>query len=451
MSPSPAHAASTAPAAPAAPATTPAAPAASTAPAAPAVPAAHRILERPATPHTPWGAPSSPGELARWDDVALRVGEQLAADAVERDAAGQDPSAELRLLKDSGLVDLIIPREFGGGGGTWEAGLRAVRLLSRHDASIAQLLAYHYANVSAVAFYGGAEVQERLFRASAAGSWIWGDAVNPVDPAFSLTPEEAGEGFRLNGRKRFCTGASVGEVTLVNAEIAAGPLAGTTAAFVVGRERPGVRFDEAWDSLGQRLSASGGVTYDDVRVLPEDLVGPVGEVPFSTLVTPLIQLAFSNLYLGIAEGALQRGREITLARRNSWFLSSAEDYAHDPYVERLYGELLAKLKAGLALADGLNRRSAHHLGRGGGLTAAERGEYAVEIAALKIVATDVGLDTTQRIYEATGASSATPGSGLDLFWRNVRTHTLHDPVDYKRAEVGAHFLRGELQPISLYT
>jgi alkylation response protein AidB-like acyl-CoA dehydrogenase len=414
-------------------------------------PATRRILERPAAVRTPWTEPASEDELSLWEDVALRVGEQLAADAVERDAAGRQPSAELRLLKDSGLVNLLIPRESGGGGAAWETGLRAVRVLSRYDASIAQLLAYHYANVSAVAFYGGEEVQDRLFRASAADSWMWGDAVNPVDPAFTLTPDDAGEGFRLNGRKRFCTGASVGEVTLVNAEIAEGPLAGTTAAFIVDHERPGVGFDEAWDSLGQRLSASGGVTYDDVRITPEDLVGPVGEVPFSTLVTPLIQLAFSNLYLGVAEGALLRGREITLARRNSWFLSPAADYAHDPYVERLYGDLVARLKAGLALADRLNRRSAHYLGLGGELTAAQRGEYAVEVASLKIVATEVGLDTTQRVFEATGASSATPGTGLDLFWRNVRTHTLHDPVDYKRAEVGIHFLRGELQPISLYT
>jgi alkylation response protein AidB-like acyl-CoA dehydrogenase len=40
---------------------------------------------------------------------------------------------------------------------------------------------------------------------------------------------------------------------------------------------------------------------------------------------------------------------------------------------------------------------------------------------------------------------------LDLYWRNVRTHTLHDPVAYKQREVGAHYLTGELPPFTLYT
>jgi hypothetical protein len=41
--------------------------------------------------------------------------------------------------------------------------------------------------------------------------------------------------------------------------------------------------------------------------------------------------------------------------------------------------------------------------------------------------------------------------GLDVYWRNIRTHSLHDPVDYKKIEVGANFLNGTVQPVSLYT
>ena len=64
---------------------------------------------------------------------------------------------------------------------------------------------------------------------------------------------------------------------------------------------------------------------------------------------------------------------------------------------------------------------------------------------------DVGMDIANRIFENTGASSATATSGLDLYWRNLRTHSLHDPVDYKKLEVGAYFLNGTVQPVSLYT
>ena len=51
----------------------------------------------------------------------------------------------------------------------------------------------------------------------------------------------------------------------------------------------------------------------------------------------------------------------------------------------------------------------------------------------------------------TGSSSARSEVGLDIYWRNIRTHSLHDPVDYKKLEVGANYLTGDVQPITLYT
>ncbi len=42
----------------------------------------------------------------------------------------------------------------------------------------------------------------------------------------------------------------------------------------------------------------------------------------------------------------------------------------------------------------------------------------------------------------TGARATTRQAGLDRFWRNLRTHTLHDPVDYKLRELGRWALLG---------
>jgi alkylation response protein AidB-like acyl-CoA dehydrogenase len=68
-----------------------------------------------------------------------------------------------------------------------------------------------------------------------------------------------------------------------------------------------------------------------------------------------------------------------------------------------------------------------------------------------VVSTEVALDVASRVFEATGASATKSSLGLDIYWRNIRTHSLHDPVDYKKVEVGANFLTGAVQPISLYT
>lgn len=393
---------------------------------------------------TPWTEPVTAAEHARWDAVAIDAGRHLARDVLERDRANVEPDEELTLLKETGLADLLIPQEFGGSSGHWSTALRAVRSLARYDGSIAQILSYHYCNQASIVFFGEQARWKHWFVASARDNWLWGDAVNPVDPDLTLTTD--GAGYRLNGRKRFATGASTGDVTLVMASTGAGVL-----AFVLEHDRAGVEYAGDWDALGQRLSASGSVTYTDVRVDPDDILGDVGEEPYSTLVTPGVQLGFANLYLGVAQGALARARELTLQRRGAWLLSDAQHYSRDPFVQRTFGELLSRTAAVEALADVWNAKFDAILARGADVTAADRAEVEIGIAQLKVVATETALDVAHRVFEVTGSSSSLSKVGLDIYWRNIRTHSLHDPLDYKKLEVGANYLTGDVQPITLYT
>lgn len=397
-----------------------------------------------ALPRVPYTGTASEAELERWRAVARQVAGTLAADALARDRANKQPFAEVQLLREAGLLELLVPAEFGGAGGHFETAFEVIRILAAADGSISQLLAYHYINQSGIAFYAPAEVQADWWRRTVAGSWLWGDSVNPVDPNLVLTRE--GDGYRLNGAKRFSTGSGVGEVIVVNAEVEG---SGELLAFVVPREAEGLRIVDDWDYLGQRLSASNSLEYRNVRIEPSDVLGPVTDEPVATLLTPGIQLAFANFYLGIAEGALARGRQILLGRTNAWFLSQAETYSQDVVFQRTVGELKARTAAVAALAEKLGRRFDQVLG--GAVSQPQRAELAVAIAELKVVASEAGVEVANRIFEVTGSSSTKSEVGLDLFWRNVRTHSLHDPVDYKKIEVGAYFLRGESQPLSLYT
>lgn len=393
---------------------------------------------------TPWTTLPDEAEQQHWDGVATEVAATLERDALARDRANEQPEAELKLLKESGLATLLIPARYGGGGGHWSSALRAVRILARTDASIAQILSYHYCNHASIVFFGAPEKWEHWFTASAEGRWLWGDSVNPVDPDLQYTPD--GTGYRLNGLKRFSTGASTGDVTLVM-----GAHEGRVLAAVVEHDRAGVEFLDDWDALGQRLSASGSVRFDDVAIAAEDVLGEVADEPYSTLVTPGVQLGFANLYLGIAEGALARARELTLARRGAWLLSNVEHYSRDPFVQRVFGELLARTAAAEALTDRWNAEFDRIIARGAQVTAADRAQVEIGIAKAKIVTTETGLEVANRVFEVTGSSSARSEVGLDLFWRNIRTHSLHDPVDYKKLEVGANHLTGDVQPITLYT
>jgi alkylation response protein AidB-like acyl-CoA dehydrogenase len=91
------------------------------------------------------------------------------------------------------------------------------------------------------------------------------------------------------------------------------------------------------------------------------------------------------------------------------------------------------------------------LAHGPSVTERERGAAAIEAYAAKVHATHVSLEITSRIFELMGARATASKYRLDRFWRNVRTHTLHDPVFYKAREVGDFVLNGAIPGVSLYS
>jgi alkylation response protein AidB-like acyl-CoA dehydrogenase len=68
------------------------------------------------------------------------------------------------------------------------------------------------------------------------------------------------------------------------------------------------------------------------------------------------------------------------------------------------------------------------------LGAEARGACAVATATAKVAAAQVALDITSRVFEVVGARATSTSYRFDRFWRNVRTLSLHDPLDYKRGK-----------------
>ncbi len=85
------------------------------------------------------------------------------------------------------------------------------------------------------------------------------------------------------------------------------------------------------------------------------------------------------------------------------------------------------------------------------LTAEQRGECAIAIATAKVAATRVGLDKANRMFEVMGSRAPASKYAFDRYWRNLRTFTLHDPVDYKVRAVGNWALNNQLPTPDFYS
>jgi alkylation response protein AidB-like acyl-CoA dehydrogenase len=165
---------------------------------------------------------------------------------------------------------------------------------------------------------------------------------------------------------------------------------------------------------------------------------------------------FSNFYLGIALGAIDFALKYTAKNTRAWpFGGDNKDNASDEfYILERYGNFHAHLRAAEALADKAGSVIADIYktkSETRDISTRERGEVAEWVASVKVVATDTGLRVTAGIFEVTGARATSSKVGLDRFWRDIRTHSLHDPVSYKNRELGRFALLDEVPEATWYT
>jgi alkylation response protein AidB-like acyl-CoA dehydrogenase len=402
------------------------------------------------TEHPTWADREEPADPAAWVERAAEVAALLEPDAAERDRAGATPYREVRLLKDSGLVTLMAPARRGGGGQDWPTAYRVVREVAAADGSIGQLLGYHYVWAWAPRLVGTPEQVADIEEQAVRNRWFFGGAVNPRDADLAIV--DRGDTLVYKGSKSFSTGSKVSDVTVLEGVLDGGD---AHVFAIVPSEQPGIRFNDDWDNIGQRLTESGSVDIDDVEVRWRDALGFVDKQfrphVYNTMNVPTIQLVFASFYLGIAAGALRTAAAYTRSRSRSWLHSPYERAVDEPYVVDTYGDLTAKLWEAEALADAVAAEAQQIHDRPEALTERGRGEHEVRVAAAKARATDVSLEVTSRVFEVTGARATASRLAMDRFWRNVRTHTLHDPVAYKRQEIGALVLRDEIPTPTWYS
>jgi alkylation response protein AidB-like acyl-CoA dehydrogenase len=178
--------------------------------------------------------------------------------------------------------------------------------------------------------------------------------------------------------------------------------------------------------------------------------GPFGSIRAS-LRPCVAQLIFGNIYLGIAEGAFNEARNYTQAQTRAWPTSGVDSPTRDPYILQHYGDMYLDLQSARLVTEAAAESLQLAWDLGEGITENHRGRCSLDIAAAKVLTTRVGLEVTNRMFEVMGSRSTAASARLDRYWRNIRTHSLHDPVDYKRRELGDWALNQNLPKPTFYS
>lgn len=160
-----------------------------------------------------------------------------------------------------------------------------------NDSSIGMLLGYHLLWSATVNLVGTPEQAERIHQWIISNNYFVGGAVNPRDNDLKITSD--GDHLVFNGAKHFNTGGVISDLTVLE-----GVLEGTDGHIfaLVETRQPGIQFAHNWHNIGLRLTESGGVKIENVRVAWADALGwdeatkkpreDILLIPFASLLLP---------------------------------------------------------------------------------------------------------------------------------------------------------------------
>lgn len=377
-----------------------------------------------AAPGRPTG--SHPAPLRPGDDefvgLAAEIGAVAAEHAADHDREATFVAPAYEAMRTSGYLRLAVPTELGGLGASMRQACYAQAELARHDGATALASTMHLYNTLAQVFRWrkGAPDAEGVLRrvadegiviATSGGSdWLW--------PTTVAVPTEDGAGYRVSGRKVFCSQAP-GATVLATCAVVGEPGDGGEGAEVLHFSVPlgaeGVRLEETWDTHGMRGTASHDLVLEDVFVPAERIAGkrPYGELgaPLTVATIHFAPLGGAT-YFGIAAGA--RDHVVEAATAGARGVTPLADLAR---VQRQVGLMDQKLSvAWWGLMGSLDRIGDDYPADAATLSTVMLAKRHAVLEAIEVV--DLAM-------EALGGRSYFRRSPLERALRDVRAGTFH--------------------------
>lgn len=265
-----------------------------------------------------------------WHDDEVRALSELATGFFEREVVAHNDKWDAQHRIDRsvwhtagqlGLLCCSVPEEYGGGGGTFAHDL-AVFEAQGYAGDLAFGISVHSGIVAHYLVAYGSEAQKKAWLPGMATGEILG-AIGMTEPgagsdlkAIKTTAIRDGDDYVINGSKTFITnGASADMIVLaVKTDPKAGAK-GVSLVIVDLRDCPGFTVGRVLDKVGQHSADTSELSFTDVRIPVDNLLGESEGQGFGQLMAQLVQ---ERLIIGAqASGAMKRAVEDTVAYTKS--------------------------------------------------------------------------------------------------------------------------------------
>ncbi|KQP49561.1 acyl-CoA dehydrogenase family protein [Pseudorhodoferax sp. Leaf274] len=356
------------------------------------------------------------------DSVRTFVNERLVPAEHTVAETDQIPEDIVNEMKAMGLFGLTVPEEYGGLGVTMEEESLIMFEMGRTSPAFRSLFGTTVGIGSQGILIDGTQAQK--------DHWLPKLASGELTASFALTEPEAGsdaaslrttarkatdaqgEHYIVNGSKRFITNApTAGIFTLMARTDPNNKGAGGVSSFIVDARTPGITVGKPDKKMGQRGAHTADVTFDNVRVPAENIIGGKEGQGFKTAMKVLEKgrIHIAAICVGAAERMLDDALKYAIERRQF-----GQPIAEFQLVQAMLAD--SKMEAYAArcmVIDAARRR--------------DNGEnVSTEASCCKLFASEICGKVADRAVQIFGGSGYVADHGIERFYRDVRLFRLYE-------------------------
>jgi alkylation response protein AidB-like acyl-CoA dehydrogenase len=262
-----------------------------------------------------------PDELETYRKTVRAICEdRIAPRAAEIDETGEFPHDVHAVLVENELMAVGYPEEFGGAGESSLAFAVFIEEVSRVSASVSLIPLVARLGAIPVMLAGSDGQKRELFGGIARGDHLMSYALTEPGAgsdaaAMATRYERTGSGFRLNGTKRFITGAGVSDRYTVFAQGDPNKRSKGISAFVIHSDDPGFSVGKSEEKMGIRGSPTREIYVDGAEIAEDRLIGEEGQgFAYAMRTLDYSRPSIAAQALGIAQGAFDVASRYTTER-----------------------------------------------------------------------------------------------------------------------------------------
>jgi acyl-CoA dehydrogenase len=351
---------------------------------------------------------------------------------IEKMEKGEFPREILKKMAALGLMGITIPEKYGGSEMDFTSYVIAIHELSKVSAVVGVILSVHTSvGTNPILYFGNEEQKQRFVPKLAAGEYLGAfcltepSAGSDVGSMKSKAVKE-GDHYKINGSKVFITNGGEADVYIVFASTDATQGSRGVSAFIVEKDAPGLIIGKDERKMGLHGSRTVQLTFEDMKVPVENLLGNEGEgfkIALANLDVGRIGIAAQAL--GIAEAAFEA---------SVGYAKERVQFGKPIAAQQGVGFKLADMATAVEASKLLVYRAADLRTRG--LASGK------EAAMAKLFASKTAVETSIEAVQVFGGYGYTEDYPVERYFRDAKVTEIYEGTsEIQRIVIGKHILK----------